>query len=150
MTMRQGSATPRQRTRSTASTDDEYQAGHRFGRAWLLTDEGREWELGIASREQSPVRSLRRLATEHGREYLRGFYDAVLGRDSTEIPVSRTKRRARPVTVSVTLTTEEYAALKSVQTIDGVPTATRIRAMIEAYTHDSGFRKAIDSALKGE
>jgi hypothetical protein len=157
MTPRKGSATVRGRSPHDASPQgapDEYESGHRFGQAWLLTDEGRAWQRGSGEDAQSPVPALRRLANARGREYLRGFYDAVIGQTEHPDPTvakqrDRRGRRARPITISVALSTEEYATLKSAQTLDGVPTATRVRAMILAYATDDGIRAAIDAALAG-
>ena len=157
MTPRTGSATASERSPHNASPQeapDEYQSGYRFGRAWLLTDEGRAWQLGNAEDAQSPVPALRRLAKDRGREYLRGFYDAVIGQPAHADPQvaeqrDRRRRRARPITISVALSTEEYATLKSAQTLDGIPTATRVRAMILAYATDDRVRGAIDAALAG-
>jgi hypothetical protein len=122
-----------------------YESGHRFGNAWLLTDEGREWQLGTGARSGTVVPALRRLANDRGRDYLRGFYDAVMHK-----PADRStprSRRARPITVTVTLSTDEYATLKSLQMADGVPTATRIRAMILAYAADDDIRQQVDGGL---
>jgi hypothetical protein len=126
-------------------TADEYESGYRFGHAWLLTDEGREWQLGTGERSGTVVPALRRLANDRGREYLRGFYDAVMRKPAE--PVSPRSRRARPITVTVTLSTDEYATLKSLQMADGVPTATRIRAMILTYAADDDIRKRVDGEL---
>src|SRR5262245_53814532 len=159
MMARRGTAPVRARSQQHLSAAEEYESGYRFGHAWLLSDEGREWQLGVAPGAQSPVPALRRLAADRGREYLRGFYDAVIGQPAepdhetdperhrdTDRGVRRS-RRARPITVSVTLSAEEYAILKAAQTVDSVPTATRVRAMILAYATDAKIREAIDGML---
>lgn len=155
MTARSRAAADRARAERALSATEEYAAGYRFGQAWLLTDEGREWSIGTSP--ISPIPALRRLAADRGRDYLRGFYHAVMGRpadpslqrsaatDTRAGP--RQRGRARPITVSVTLSTEEYAAIKSLQMTDGIPTATRIRSLILAYTGDAGIRAAIDAGL---
>lgn len=125
---------------------EEYESGYRFGCAWLLTDEGRQWQLGTGPRSGSVVSALRRLANDRGREYLRGFYDAVMRRPAEA--VSPRSRRIRPITVTVTLSTDEYAALKSLQMTDGVPTATRVRAMILAYASNADIRDCVDDSLQ--
>jgi hypothetical protein len=124
----------------------EYEAGYRFGHTWLLTEEGRQWQLGTGPRSGSVVPALRRLANDRGREYLRGFYDAVMRRPAEA--GSPRSRRVRPITVTVTLSTDEYATLKSLQMADGVPTATRVRAMILAYASDADVRRCVDDALQ--
>jgi hypothetical protein len=124
----------------------EYESGYRFGGAWLLTDEGRQWQLGTGPRSGSVVPALRRLANDRGREYLRGFYDAVMRKPAEA--ASPRSRRVRPITVTVTLSTDEYAALKSLQMTDGVPTATRVRAMILAYASNDDVRHCVDDALQ--
>lgn len=139
MTRRDGGTTDR--SRGSAG----YESGYRFGQAWLLTEEGIQWRLGAG--RKSPVPALRRLGNENGRDYLRGFYDAVMRRDGDRPAPSNRRRRVRPVTVSVTLTTEEYAMLKSFQAADGIATATRVRAMITAYAADAVFRQAVDAAV---
>lgn len=126
-------------------TPEEYESGYRFGHAWLLTDEGREWQLGTGARPATVVPALRRLANDRGREYLRGFYDAVMRKPGDR--AAPRSRRARPITVTVTLSTDEYATLKSLQMADGVPTATRIRAMILAYAADDDVRQRVDGGL---
>jgi hypothetical protein len=145
MTRRDGGATDRAPNRPRSDRDgDDYESGFRFGDAWLFTEEGRKWRQGSGTRSRSPIPGLRRLAKDRGRDYLRGFYEAVMRQE----PVAADSGgRARPITVSVTLSTEEYAAIKSFQAADGIPTATRVRAMILAYSADAAFREAIDAAL---
>jgi hypothetical protein len=146
MTPRDGAA-PRRVSRGTGAATEDYESGYRFGQAWLLTDDGREWQQGLVSETRSPVRALRRLSLERSRDYLRGFYDSVMKRPgAANVPVQRTPRRTRPITVSVALSTDEYAIVKALQAADGVPMATRLRAILMAYATDPRVREAVEAA----
>jgi hypothetical protein len=128
----------------------EYEAGYRFGRAWLCSGAGREWRA--AADQQGAVMftaAMRTLARDNSREYLRGFYEAAnAGEDPPPPDLSRPVPATRSVRVSLAFTAEEEAALKGLRAVDGVPMTVRLRALLWAYRTDAHVRTVVDDVIR--
>lgn len=130
----------------------EYEAGYRFGRAWLCTNEGRGWRLALD--QEGAVMftaAMRALARDNGRDYLHGFYDAAMAGDEPAPPeLTRPVPAARTVRLSLAFSAEEDAALKGLRAVDGVPVTVRLRALLWAYRTDAYVRTVVDQAIRRE
>lgn len=129
-------------------TSEEYEAGRRMARAWLATEDGQRW------RERSPGHAsllgiaLRTLADRHGHDFRCGFTDVATAAATSTRGTRHDTRRVERLTVG--LSAEEDAALRTLREFDGVAASARVRAMLLVYRTDPEFRRRVDQAASSQ